>query len=72
MVFRLMNLLCKKIELNSYQPLIGSFAVIKCKGKTLLCYNNWRNQWEIPVGQRGGMKPRGYVQLGDIMKKLDK
>lgn len=42
----------KEIEINSYQPLAGSFAVIKCEGKTLLCYNSWRNQWEIPAGQR--------------------
>ena len=51
----------KEVEINSYQPLAGSFAIIKCEGKTLICYNNWRNQWEIPAGQRKTMVPRRNV-----------
>lgn len=39
-------------EIHSYQPLAGSFAVIKCEGKYLLCYNIWRKQWEVPAGKR--------------------
>jgi 8-oxo-dGTP diphosphatase len=39
-------------ELYSFQPIAGSFAVIKCEGKYLMCYNTWRNQWEIPAGKR--------------------
>jgi 8-oxo-dGTP diphosphatase len=39
-------------ELDRYAPIAGSFAVIKCKGKFLLCYNDWRSQWEIPAGKR--------------------
>lgn len=42
----------KEIEINQYQPLAGSFAVIRCKDKYLLCYNKWRKQWELPAGQR--------------------
>ena len=41
-------------DLTNYNPISGSFAVIKCKGKYLLCYNVWRNQWEIPAGNREG------------------
>lgn len=39
-------------ELNNYKPLGGSFAVLKCEGKYLLCYNIFRKQWEIPAGRR--------------------
>ena len=38
--------------MNYYEPLAGSYAVIKCEGKYLMCYNTWRKQWEIPAGQR--------------------
>ncbi|WP_187442032.1 NUDIX domain-containing protein [Sutcliffiella horikoshii] len=40
--------------IDNYLPLAGSFAVIKCKGKYLLCYNIWREQWELPAGRREG------------------
>jgi 8-oxo-dGTP diphosphatase len=39
-------------ELYKYQPLAGSFAVIKCTDKYLMCYNVWRKQWELPAGRR--------------------
>jgi 8-oxo-dGTP diphosphatase len=39
-------------ELNNYKPLAGSFAVVKCGEKYLLCYNTLRKQWELPAGQR--------------------
>ncbi|MFC4559208.1 NUDIX domain-containing protein [Virgibacillus kekensis] len=39
-------------EMDNYSPLAGSFAVIECKGNYLLCYNIWRQQWEIPAGKR--------------------
>jgi len=32
--------------------LAGSYAVIKCDDKYLLCYNTLRKQWELPAGQR--------------------
>ncbi|MEN2767670.1 NUDIX hydrolase [Ornithinibacillus xuwenensis] len=41
-------------SMNTYYPLAGSFAVIRCSGKFLLCYNIWRKQWEIPAGSREG------------------
>jgi len=41
-------------EINSYQPLAGSFAVLKCEGKYLICYNIWRKQWELLAGRREG------------------
>lgn len=39
-------------EINNYQRLGGSYAVIKCNDRYLICYNTWRKQWEIPAGQR--------------------
>lgn len=41
-------------ELYKYQPLAGSFAVITCGDKYLMCYNVWRKQWELPAGRREG------------------
>ncbi|SOC39753.1 NUDIX domain-containing protein [Ureibacillus acetophenoni] len=41
-------------ELHQFNPLAGSFALIKCEGKYLLCYNTWRKQWEIPAGKCEG------------------
>lgn len=42
----------KEDEISSYFPLAGSFALLKCAGKYLMCYNTWREQWELPAGQR--------------------
>lgn len=42
----------KEKEINNYHPIAGSFAVVKCEERYLLCYNTWRNQWELPAGQR--------------------
>ncbi|MDR7071418.1 NUDIX hydrolase [Fictibacillus barbaricus] len=39
-------------EIEKYKKLAGSFAVITCEGKFLICYNKWRNQWELPAGKR--------------------
>jgi len=42
----------KEIEIYEYHRLAGSYAVIKCDGKYLLCYNTLRKQWELPAGRR--------------------
>lgn len=39
-------------EMYDYHRLAGSYAVIECDNKYLLCYNTWREQWELPAGQR--------------------
>ncbi|WP_371932615.1 GrpB family protein [Bacillus carboniphilus] len=39
-------------DIYTYDPLAGSFAVIKCHGDYLMCYNTWRKQWELPAGRR--------------------
>lgn len=41
-------------ELSGYEPLAGSFAIVTCEGKYLVCFNKWRNQWELPAGRREG------------------
>ena len=38
--------------MNCYNPLAGSYAVLHSEGKYLMCYNTWREQWEIPAGKR--------------------
>ncbi|WP_010096921.1 NUDIX domain-containing protein [Ornithinibacillus scapharcae] len=42
----------KETEIYDYHRLAGSYALIKCNDKYLLCYNKWRKQWEIPAGKR--------------------
>ncbi|TWT02529.1 NUDIX domain-containing protein [Planomicrobium sp. CPCC 101079] len=41
-------------EMYKYKPLAGSFAVVVCEGKYLICFNKWRSQWELPAGRREG------------------
>ena len=42
----------EETEIDNYHRLAGSYAVIKCDDKYLLCYNTLRKQWELPAGQR--------------------
>ncbi|MCA1054133.1 NUDIX hydrolase [Rossellomorea aquimaris] len=39
-------------DIHHYHRLAGSYAVISCREKYLLCYNTLREQWEIPAGRR--------------------
>lgn len=71
------------VELNeedipSYHPLGGSFAVLTSLGKYLLCYNTWREQWEVPAGHREINETSKecairelYEETGQIVKDLD-
>jgi 8-oxo-dGTP diphosphatase len=45
-------LVVKETEIYNYHRLAGSYAVIKCDDKYLLCFNTLRKQWELPAGQR--------------------
>jgi 8-oxo-dGTP diphosphatase len=65
-------------EINSFQPLAGSYAVIKCKEKYLMCYNLWREQWELPAGRREADEtPKEcairelYEETGQIVSDLE-
>ncbi|WP_054024099.1 NUDIX domain-containing protein [Bacillus sp. FJAT-28004] len=42
----------KEDELRMDEPLAGSYAVIKCGERYLICFNKWRKQWEVPAGGR--------------------
>lgn len=39
-------------NIQFYSPVAGSFAVISGVNKYLMCYNDWREQWELPAGKR--------------------
>lgn len=41
-----------ELELTNYEPLAGSYAVVRFDGKYLICFNTWRKQWEVPAGGR--------------------
>lgn len=45
-------LVVQETEIYDYHRLAGSYTVIKCDDKYLLCYNTLRKQWELPAGQR--------------------
>lgn len=65
-------------EMYSVHPLAGSFAIIKCEGKYLICYNTWRKQWELPAGHREEHEtPKQcairelYEETGQIVEDMD-
>ncbi|MFE3572988.1 NUDIX hydrolase [Lysinibacillus sp. NPDC059133] len=67
-----------EIDIKKYQPLLGSFAVVKCEGKYLLCYNTWRKQWELPSGGRENNETSKecairelYEETGQLVTNLD-
>ncbi|MCM3782349.1 NUDIX hydrolase [Neobacillus mesonae] len=39
-------------DLDHFEPLAGSYAVVTFQDRYLICFNTWRNQWEIPAGRR--------------------
>ncbi|RDI37224.1 NUDIX domain-containing protein [Falsibacillus pallidus] len=65
-------------EMSIYKPIAGSFAVINCTGRYLMCYNSWRKQWELPAGQREAHETSKecairelYEETGQIVHDLD-
>ncbi|MDN4493568.1 NUDIX domain-containing protein [Ureibacillus aquaedulcis] len=59
----------KEEEIFQYQPVAGSFAVIKCDGKFLVCYNIWRKQWELPAGSREGKETPKDCALRELYEE---
>ncbi|SDC64568.1 NUDIX domain-containing protein [Shouchella lonarensis] len=64
--------------MDQYQPVAGSYAVIKCQEKFLLCYNTWRKQWELPAGKRErGETTKAcairelYEETGQVVTEMD-
>lgn len=55
-------LFVNETEIYNYHRLAGSYAIIKCDEKYLLCYNTLRKQWELPAGQREKMMLQGIVR----------
>ncbi|TDL80542.1 NUDIX domain-containing protein [Peribacillus frigoritolerans] len=45
-------LMADESELDSFQPLAGSFVILNCRGKLLLCFSTKRKRWELPGGRR--------------------
>ena len=39
-------------DMDDYSKLAGSYAIVNCSGKFLICYNKLRQQWEFPAGKR--------------------
>lgn len=39
-------------ELSTFSPVAGSYSIIVNNDNILLCFNTWRDQWELPAGKR--------------------
>lgn len=39
-------------EINNYEPIAGSYAVVMCNDNYLIAYNTLRNRWELPARKR--------------------
>jgi len=68
----------KETEIYDYHRLAGSYSVVKCDNKYLLCYNTWRKQWELPAGRREENEtPKAcairelYEETGQIVTDLE-
>jgi 8-oxo-dGTP diphosphatase len=67
----------EEYELMNIKPLAGSFVVAKKEDRYLLCFNRFRNQWELPAGKREeGETPREcairelYEETSQIIQPL--
>nr|WP_240794237.1 NUDIX hydrolase [Bacillus sp. BHET2] len=63
--------------MNRYQPIAGSFSVISRNDEVLLCYNVFREQWELPAGKRENQETPHecairelYEETGQMLDKL--
>ena len=41
-------------DMNSYEDLAGSYAIIQVRDEILFGYNRFRKRWELPAGRREG------------------
>ncbi|WP_175989316.1 NUDIX hydrolase [Bacillus sp. Marseille-Q1617] len=39
-------------DVTRYHPIAGSYAIVQKGSDYLLCYNIYRDQWELPAGKR--------------------
>jgi len=42
----------KEEEMETYEPLAGSYAVIQVDDRVLFAFNRFRKRWELPAGKR--------------------
>lgn len=40
----------KEEEISNYQNVTGAGVIVKVNDRYLVGYNNWRKQWELPIG----------------------
>ncbi|MUK89372.1 NUDIX domain-containing protein [Ornithinibacillus sp. L9] len=65
-------------EMEAYKPIAGSFAALICENKYLLCYNKWREQWELPAGRKEKCETSKecairelYEETGQVVKDMN-
>ena len=56
-------------EIHQFESIAGSFAVVRCGGKTLMVYNKWREQWELPAGAREGQETSKECAIRELYEE---
>ncbi|MBM7587765.1 8-oxo-dGTP diphosphatase [Bacillus pakistanensis] len=59
----------KESEIMNFEPLAGSFAVIKVGEEFLICFNKWRQQWELPAGKREGTETPAECAIRELYEE---
>lgn len=56
-------------EIVNYDNVTGAFAIVKIKGKYLIGFNNWREQWEFPAGGIDVGKTAREAAIRELMEE---
>ncbi|KYG59462.1 NUDIX domain-containing protein [Planococcus maritimus] len=56
-------------DILQFESIAGSFAVVRCGGKTLMVYNKWRQQWELPAGAREGQETSKECAIRELYEE---
>ncbi|WP_339215912.1 NUDIX hydrolase [Ornithinibacillus sp. FSL M8-0202] len=68
--FRFLDfLILEEKDMGSFEMLAGSYAILQYEDKFLLCFNKWRNQWEIPAGSREGQESAKQCAIRELYEE---
>ncbi|SDW21989.1 NUDIX domain-containing protein [Paenibacillus sp. CF384] len=56
-------------EMEKYEPLAGSYALVRFEDRYLICFNTWRNQWELPAGGRNEEESAKECAIRELLEE---